>query len=53
MIRCTDFRFFLLQDENMINGKQPRVVYTVLSFFVLDSIMENKDRVIKFPFPFS
>ena len=35
MIRYTHFRFFLLQDENRINGKQPRFVYTVLSFFIV------------------
>ena len=34
MILYTHFRFFFLQDENRINGKQPRVVYTVLSFFI-------------------
>ena len=35
MIRYTHFRFFFLQDENRINEKQPRVVDTVLLFFIL------------------
>ena len=53
MIRYTHFRFFYCKMKTGYTENN-HVLYTPsFRFSFSDSIMENKNRVIKFPFPFS
>ena len=53
MIRYTHFRFFFCKMKTGYTENIHMLYIPSFCFSFSDSIKENKNRVIKFPFPFS